>query len=197
MRPAHYADLDAALAEAFALLRGAVSDRRSPFHTPTLATIGLDGRPRLRTVVLRHAEADAGGLAMRFHTDRRSAKFAELQRDPRAALHGYDAARKIQLRLEGRISLHTDDAVADAAWAASRPDSLACYGVEPGPGVRLPAPDGYAMPERGGETGRDNFAAAAFHAEQLEWLYLAHEGHRRAAFDLSPHAPARRCWLTP
>ncbi|NBR79124.1 MAG: pyridoxamine 5'-phosphate oxidase, partial [Alphaproteobacteria bacterium] len=58
------------------LERGA-ADRRSAFHTPTVATIGLDGRPRLRTIVLR--ACDTANRSLRFHTDARSDKINELR----------------------------------------------------------------------------------------------------------------------
>ena len=62
-------------------------------HTPSVATLGLDGRPRIRTVVLRDFDEGAGTL--RFHTDRRSEKVSELARDPRIGVHFYDEAAKV------------------------------------------------------------------------------------------------------
>ncbi|MGD9409624.1 MAG: pyridoxamine 5'-phosphate oxidase, partial [Thiohalocapsa sp.] len=48
-----YNDLDATFDQVWQRLgRGAV-DRRSGFHTVQLASVGLDGAPRVRTVVLR------------------------------------------------------------------------------------------------------------------------------------------------
>ena len=40
-------------AHALRLLARGAADRRAAFHTPTLSTVGLDGRPRARTVVMR------------------------------------------------------------------------------------------------------------------------------------------------
>jgi hypothetical protein len=193
-RPGFYDDLPATLAEAWRLLTAGVTDRRSGFHTLTVATIGLDGRPRTRTVVLRGCEATAATL--RFHTDARAAKAAELARDPRIALHAYDPVQKIQIRIEGIARIHADDAVADAAWAGSRDFSRACYGISPGPGTPVTAPDAYAMPEdaEAVAAGRADFRAVVITGATLEWLYLAHAGHRRALFDL---ARADGRWLAP
>ena len=58
-RPAFADDLAASLQEAFRLLANAVPDRRSPLHTPTVATLDESGAPSLRTVVLRGFDADA------------------------------------------------------------------------------------------------------------------------------------------
>jgi hypothetical protein len=192
--PDFYDDLRGALDEAWRLLTAGVSDRRSGFHTVTIATIGLDGRPRVRTVVLRGCDRTSASL--RFHTDARAAKTAELQHDPRIALHGYDPSQKIQIRIEGMARIHSDDALADAAWEASREFSRACYSIAPGPGTTIAAPDGYVMPQdsHAVASGRSDFRAVIIAATSLEWLYLAHAGHRRALFDLGT---GEGRWLAP
>lgn len=174
-----------------ALARGA-ADRDSPFHTPTLATAGLDGAPALRTVVLRGFEPATRSLSI--HTDRRSPKFAALAADPRAALHGYDAATRLQLRLAGRATLHLDDAIADAAWAASRKTSRMTYATEWAPGTALPAPP--AAPEDA-LGGRRNFAALVLRVDSLDWLLLDPAGHCRARFDWAADGAMAASWVAP
>jgi hypothetical protein len=95
-----YNDLDATLGELWRRLARRVADRRSGFHTVQLASIGPDGMPWVRTVVLRGVEAAARRL--RVHTDRRSAKFAEPAARPAVEVCAYDPRAKIQLRLRGR-----------------------------------------------------------------------------------------------
>lgn len=192
--PSHYDSLEGSLAEAWRLWARGVADRRSPFHAPTLATIGLDGRPRARVVILRGCEPAHARL--RFHTDLRSDKVSELAARPAVALTGYDAAAKVQVRLEGEARLHKDDAVADAAWAGSRSFSRACYAIAPGPGTVIGAGGDFTLPvdETEISAGRPHFCAVIVHARVLEWLYLAHGGHRRARFDLVTGAAT---WLTP
>lgn len=193
--PAFYDDLDASLAELWRLLADGAEHGRSGFHLPTLATIGADG-PRLRTVVLREADGRAGTL--RFHCDRRSHKAAELSADPACALAAYDGGTKIQIRVEGRASLHTDDAEAEAAWAGSRPMSRVCYGADPGPGTSLPAGDAYILPGEAEATvtGRRHFCAVRVEALRLDFLYLDRRGHRRAAWRRDGTAWAGR-WVAP
>lgn len=180
--PSFYDDLDGFRAEGWRCLADGVGHRHSPFHTPSLATVDAAGRPRLRTVVLRAAEAGAGTL--RFHCDRRSDKAREIAENGLAALHVYDGRAKLQLRVEGRARLHLDDALADAAWAAALTMSRVCYGVEPAPGTALAAGDAYAMPDEDPDArlGRENFCAVVFTAERLDLLYLDRRGHRRAVF---------------
>ena len=186
------ATLDAALAMALAALAAGAQDRHSAFHTPALATIGLDGTPSLRSVVLRHVDARA--RILHIHTDSRSAKAAELAANPRIALHGYDRVARLQLRLTGRASLHHDDSIADAAWAASRETSRMTYATAHPPGTPLPAPP--AAPDDPGG-GRAHFAALLLCFDSLDWLLLDPAGHRRARFTWTADGTADAAWLAP
>ena len=179
--PPFYDDLDATFTELWRLLAEGAAHGRSGFHLPTLATLAGEG-PRLRTIVLREAEAGAGTL--RFHCDRRSDKAFELAENPACALAVYDAEAKIQIRIEGRAVLHTDDAVAEAAWAGSRPMSRVCYAAEPPPGTALLAGNAYTLADEAtaAKTGRRNFCAVVVTAQRLDFLYLDRRGHRRAAW---------------
>ncbi|MCJ2057796.1 pyridoxamine 5'-phosphate oxidase family protein [Methylobacterium sp. J-048] len=180
--PDFYDDLDATFGELWRLLAEGAAQGRSGFHLPVLATLGPGGGPRLRTVVLRAADPDAGTL--RFHCDRRSDKAAEIGANPACALTAYDAPAKIQIRIEGRAVLHTDDAVAEAAWAGSRAMSRVCYGADPAPGTALPTGGAYTLPdeETAATLGRPHFAAVVVRAERLDFLYLDRRGHRRGAW---------------
>jgi hypothetical protein len=193
--PPWHDDLTGSLAHAWAMLVRGAADRRHAFHTPSVATIGTDGAPRVRTVVLRGAEPAARTL--RFHTDARSAKAAELAADPRIAIHAYDAGAKLQLRLEGTATLHRDDQVADAAWAATRPFSRACYRVATAPGTAADDPIAALIEAGEGEqAGREAFVAVRVTVSRLEMLHLAASGHRRSAFDWRGGALAAT-WLVP
>jgi pyridoxamine 5'-phosphate oxidase len=194
--PGFYNDPAETLAEAWRLITRGVADRRSPFHTPTVATIGLDGAPSLRTVVLRHC--NAAGRRLRFHTDRRSQKVSELALDPRISIHFYDPTAKIQLRVAGRALVHVEGPVAESAWAASRPFSRACYAVNPGPGAALEGPGDYDLPTDPAlyDAGRIQFCAVETHIASIEWLYLANAGHRRARFAWKGTAVQAE-WLVP
>lgn len=95
--PIYYDDLDASLAEAWRLLVRGAADRKSPIHTPAIASIGVDGAPKVRVVVLR--AADPASRTLRFHTDRRGQKIAEFAACPLVQIIAYDPHQKIQLRL--------------------------------------------------------------------------------------------------
>lgn len=189
--PAHADDIEACRTEAFRLLARGVADRRSAFRVLTLASIGADGAPQARSVVLRGV--DVAARCLRLHTDKRSAKWAELAADPRVALHGYDAQAQVQLRLSGTAARHSGDEVAEAAWAASAPMSRRCYSAAPAPGTPIPAPLPAPMDEH---AGRPNFAALHVTLHGLDWLWLAAAGHRRARFAWDG-AAWQGSWLAP
>jgi len=191
-RPTFADDLTASLQEAFRLLADAVPNRRSPFHTPTIASLDDAGGPSLRTVVLRGFDAEARSL--RFHTDRRSDKARGIARDPRVMMHFYDAALHIQLRVAGRAVLHLEDAVADAAWEGSRSSSRMCYAAPDASGAIVPGPP--AAPTDS-EIGRPHFAAVVIGFHRLEWLWLAAAGHQRARFIWDEAGILTADWIAP
>lgn len=191
-RPTFADDLTASLQEAFRLLADAVPNRRSPFHTPTIASLDDAGGPSLRTVVLRGFDAEARSL--RFHTDRRSDKARGIARDPRVMMHFYDAALHIQLRVAGRAVLHLEDALADAAWEGSRSSSRMCYAAPDASGAIVPGPP--AAPTDS-EIGRPHFAAVIIGFHRLEWLWLAAAGHQRARFIWDEAGILTADWIAP
>lgn len=177
--PEFYNDLDLSLRAAWSLLERGVKDRKAPAHTPVLATNG-EGVPRVRTVVLRACDREARRL--RFHTDRRSHKVAEIEADPAGAVLVYDPGQKIQLRLDCQLSVHIGDELAREAWAATRDFSRICYQVMQGPGEAVSDPREVPFSQEDSNDGADHFAVISALVTRIEWLYLAAHGHRRAEF---------------
>ena len=183
-----YDNLDGFLDHAWKLVVRGAADRRSPFHVPTLVTLGIDGAPRARSVVLRKAAA----TSLRFHSDARAGKIAEVQAEPRVAVHFYAKEQKLQVRATGAASVHCgDDPIAREAWAETRSFSRTCYRVTPPAGSPITAGGAYDQPG-GGDDGRDNFAVIECAIDGYEVLYLAAAGHRRAR--LRQGVPT---WLVP
>lgn len=190
--PSHADDLNEVLAEAFRLFARGVADRRSAFRTPTIATVGLDGAPQIRTMVLRRFESAARRLTL--HTDRRAAKLTEITHQPSVAVHVYDARAALQVRLSAGAQIHTGDEAARQAWAAGAPSSHFGYAITPAPGSEIPAPPPAAI---GDESGFGNFALLTLTFHTLEWLWLHHGGHRRARFSWADDGSHRSAWLVP
>jgi pyridoxamine 5'-phosphate oxidase len=176
-----YNSLEGSLDHAKALLSRAVKDRKSGFHTLQVATIGLDGSPQIRTVVLRGY--DPVQSIIRFHTDARSSKPKEIEANPNVSLHFYDPKQKLQLRIQGIAKLHRDDDLKEIAWEKTRNFSRACYRIEPGPGEIISTPiDAPPANVDNPDEGKNAFMPVTVHFHTLEWLYLAAAGHRRAVF---------------
>jgi pyridoxamine 5'-phosphate oxidase len=110
----------------------------------------------------------------------------------------------VQLRLSGKACIEHSSAIADTAWAATNPSSRRCYlGAAPSQPSALPT-SGLIADLEGrvphiDETapGRANFAVVLAQLDRLEWLYLAHDGHRRAAFLRDTSGVWIGQWLTP
>lgn len=202
--PDHYDDLAASLDFAWQLVCRAARDRKAAFHAPVVASSSPTG-PQARVMVLRAADAMARSLT--FHTDTRSAKATELAHDARVTVVFYDAPRKLQLRLSGLATLHSDDAFGDARWSSSALTSLRAYlGDTPGKVTQSASsglPEhllGRAPTANEAAQGRGNFAALQVDVQRVEWLYLHSRGQRRAQFDWQADAqnPAwQMAWLNP
>lgn len=191
-------DLTAIAADLWVQLERGKADRKSPWHTPVVGTADGD----LRIMVLRHVDPAAGGL--RFHTDARSPKVAILAANPSATILFYDPAAKLQLRCTGTARIAASDAATDAAWAASTTASRRCYLAPIAPSSAAPAPTSGLPPAfdnrlpslAESEAGRIHFATLTVTLDRIDWLYLAHDGHRRALFERSgDHWSAG--WLVP
>lgn len=176
------------LQETWSRLQSAVRDRKDPFHSLAVATVDSLGHPHNRIVTLRHA--DPAQRVVRFHVDVRSPKFNQLQTTPHAALLFHSVEDKLQLRLDAKITLHTDDNLADEAWASSRLLSRRCYcqTLPNGTPVDQPSnslPEGLENrqpTEEEAAAGRPNFCVVACHVYKLDWYSLAFTGHQRAVY---------------
>ncbi len=192
--PPHYFSLDAALDAAWTCLTLGASNRRSPFHTISIATVRSEGYPTIRTVVLRSFDRTLRTLS--FHTDMRSRKFAEFKAAPHFAAHFYDPRAKIQIRLDCRATLNAGDGVSRHAWTRAQPMSRECYGQPVPPGSPIGTPEEVGENWLGDDGAYANFAVVTGAILALEWLYLAAGGHRRALFDWRSGS-LQQTWIAP
>lgn len=192
--------LDAVLADAAAHLTRAAQDRRSPMHVPVVGTADGD----LRMMVLRDCAQEIGML--RFHTDARSAKVRRVTDLGRASVLAFDPEAKVQLRIGGRARVEASGPVADAAWAAASEYARRCYLAVGAPGSPAAGPQSGLPAEVEGIRpsaeqllpARENFAVLLIEPLSLDWLYLAHDGHRRAQFTrTAPGHDWQGTWVIP
>ena len=165
----------------WAELQRATQDRHHEWRTPALATLGTDGMPQARSVVLRHASAQLARLTI--YTDERSPKVAEIAANSCVNLVFWSKRLSWQLRVRADMSVQTSGPEVEAAWAQVSQSAAA------GDYLSASAP-GDALPVTPAPPGAANAQAAAHHlavltaqVQQMDWLELSRDGHRRAVFD--------------
>lgn len=204
LEPTFYDDLGLSFARAWDLIEEGAVKRMSPAHTPVVATVDGQDTPQLRVMVLRFA--DRSKRSLRFHTDARSAKAAEITAGQTASVLIYDPLQKLQLRLVGRALIASDGPDVDSAWRDSTTFARRCYMAEHAPGAPAERPTsglpGWVERRQPLEAEladyRENFALLWFEVSSLEWLYLANSGHRRARWEWQHEAASwSGRWLVP
>ena len=159
--------------------------RKSAFHLATLSYITAQHTPQSALVVLRHADATTQTLG--FHTDIRQAKVQALRTKPACSLLFYHPESKTQWRVSGTCQLEHQTAVAKSIWGAIPHLSRMCYTQDLPPGTPSQhASIGFSQQQwqnRAQFTQKDyafnHFCAVMIRLECIEWLQLAHTGHRR------------------
>lgn len=180
--------LDNQATRIWALLTQACADKTAPWNRPAIATVGADGSPQVRTVILRACRPD--DRVLEFHTDNRSSKVVELQSEARMCWHFWDPSAQLQLRVAARADLSRNCDTARRAWTKLHPASRAIYAQAVSPGTGIDNPGGIKVFD-------DDFAFANFvvvetEVEIIEMLHITANGQRRAIFEWSE---VGRAWV--
>ena len=179
------AELTTIHTQAWQHLTDAAAQANHAMHYLSLATIDQQGQPQSRLLVLRTADPAAATLA--FHTDIRSNKWAELQENPQLSVLGYDSSNRLQLRLNGQVTLHgPDSTVQEKTWQQLSGWTRHSYCGGP-PGHELNAPEitgiQTQMPDAvKTEPGQRAFGVICFHAVELDWFQHTRGALQRALF---------------
>jgi pyridoxine/pyridoxamine 5'-phosphate oxidase len=164
------------------------ADAKDAYHTPTFITMDAEGYPAARTVILRQVIRSERVLLC--HSDKRAAKVAQLQRNPRSVWHLWHPKRRLQLRLQGEAMVHHDDALAHEEWKRLGDSSRLNYSPTRTPGeavdTRATAQAAYTTHDQLAQVDTDawraNFCVIRSQVHAFEYLMLSREGHRRARF---------------
>lgn len=154
---------------------------RSPLNLLQFASIGVDGAPQVRTVVLRRYDGEAATLS--FTTDVRSQKIAEIRADPRVSFLGYDSEASIQYRASGTAIVVTDETEKLTVWHSLKGPTREMFNAPVAPSTVINGPaDGQsvALEER---EAFQHFALVTVTVTRLERLKLTSAPHERVAFD--------------
>ncbi|MFQ3341503.1 MAG: pyridoxamine 5'-phosphate oxidase [Flavobacteriaceae bacterium] len=146
--------------------------KKHSFRFFTLATIASDGRPHLRTVVLR--DFNAKDFTFTVFTDLRSQKIKELDQDNRAQLLFYDPKRMLQI-IVSVILLESinDHEIYNAIPEKNKKD----YAAVNAPGSQINSPDALRV-----NFSKGHFSKLIFKAATIEYLLLKSPNHLRALF---------------
>ncbi|ACC73865.1 pyridoxamine 5'-phosphate oxidase-related FMN-binding [Paraburkholderia phymatum STM815] len=179
-------------------LAAAVREDDHPFKVMQAATIGLDGCPNVRTVLLRSVSEQENLLT--FHTDLRSPKVAELSREPRVALVGVDTVRNLQVRVTGQTRIVRDGQARLDAWRTSPDHDLVVYRTHVAPGTPISQADNALDGTRdapGPDQGLKHFCVVEVHPTSLDWLeHVTVDRQQRARFVRQDHIWLRS-WIAP
>jgi len=199
MQPAYYQNLTEIKKKIWSLLYDAVEYRSSSFRLPVFICgdqSDFDGR----IVVLR--KSNQSNNLVQFHSDIRSDKIAKLKKNKNAAMLFYNKEDKIQIRLKIECTINHINEITKESWLKTGHMSRKCYLLDSGPGTESPTPTSGLKPEldnfeftiEQSEEGYKNFIVIQCKIKNIEWLYLAAKGHRRAKFNLETN---KNTWLVP
>lgn len=195
--PDHYTNLARALEVAAENLAGAASVAGHPMKFMSAATHNPEGFPQTRLLTLRAFEPETRRLS--FFSDLRTPKIAQLSRQSQMQLLAYDPEARIQLRLDGFVSVIDHPEPLRAAWERVPLASRRNYMSDPAPGFKISDPTS-AHPEND-DGAFDNFTILEVKLVRLDWLYLHIQGNRRAEFvwggEESFLEPDEQHWLVP
>ena len=187
---------DDVLAYVHQTLLAAIPSPRHPWHWPALAT-ALDNR----IVVLR--DFDAERRTLRWYTDRRSEKMAQLAADPRVVLLFYHGDERRQLRFYGSTQEITTGETRESLWKEVSPKARANYLTAHAPGTIVPAPTG-DLPDDWPEQSEDDerrafaqFCVMQVDVEGADFLQLLADGSALRCGWRSSDARGTFCWKAP
>ena len=183
------------------LVEGA-TNRKSAMHQAVIST-AKDNRAFMRTVVLRRV--DAGSKKIYLHTDNRSKKMEDINRNEHLSWLVYDQTLRAQIRLSGHAIVHHLDDLCTEQWAKTGHHSRRYYMTDQPPSTELDQPStglnealtafDYTLEES--EVGFQHFVVVETCIDWMEWYYTHSKGNQRAVFTYSDGSLSSATWLMP
>lgn len=180
-------------------LKEGVNKGNHPFHTFSFCTI-INNIPSARTVVLRNVKKQNNIIS--FHTDIRSKKYNELQKNNNICALFYDKKRKIQLRLNGKTQIEYKSKLSEKSWDLMTKESKICYLAPIAPSTvipkfspNLPSILPHQITKKDEQFGYNNFCLINIKISIIDWLKLDYKGHKRILFKLGKNFKSN--WITP
>ena len=156
------------------------------FHSFIFSTI-RNNTPELRTVILRTVDENSSSLY--FHTDLRSKKIIDIEKNNSVSALFYDSARRIQLRIQGLAFIESNNDYTKKVWQSMRDESKLCYmgPFAPSSAIKsflpnLPDNPLEKINQEDDKLGYSRFSRVKIVLKTLDWLQLHHKGHKRLQF---------------
>ena len=183
------------------LVEGA-TNRKSAMHQAVIST-AKDNRAFMRTVVLRRV--DAGSKKIYLHTDNRSKKMEDINRNEHLSWLVYDQTLRAQIRLSGHAIVHHLDDLCTEQWAKTGHHSRRYYMTDQPPSTELDQPStglndaltafDYTLEES--EVGFQHFVVVETCIDWMEWYYTHSKDNQRAGFTYNSGSLSTATWLMP
>lgn len=159
-----------------------VKNRKNNFHQMQIASISLDGKPKTRTVVNRGFDKENHKIY--FHTDIRSPKVKELEKNSEIEILLYDSYAKLQVRISAIAKIHHKNDLARERWDNTRIFSRECYLLPNAPGKTVDEHNEWNFSEEDlkSDKGFEIFTIVECSFNEIDALFLHHKGHKRYKF---------------
>jgi len=169
------------------LMFEALEDSAHPYRTFSLATVD-EKMPNLRTVVLRDFSLESNFFDC--HSDSRSPKIKQLEKNKEFSALFYSSEKKIQLRFKGTVKIFHKDSTTKQRWDTITPSSKRCYMGPYSPSDILEEyhpniPDNVQFQDPTDQdsiSGYNNFVIIRCHFYEIDFLKLKYSGHQRCKF---------------
>ena len=169
------------------LMFEALKDSSHAYRTFSLATIDKN-MPKLRTVVLRDFSLENNYFDC--HSDLRSPKIKQLEKNKEFSALFYSSEEKIQLRFKGAVEIFYKNSTTKQRWDNITPSSKRCYMGPYSPSDILEEyhpniPDNVQFQDPTDQdsiSGYNNFVIIRCHFYEIDFLKLKYSGHQRCKF---------------
>lgn len=175
------------LHDSWHLLIKSAARRKGDYQKPSVSTLGNNGFPQQRIVVLR--DVDLSDRLLTFFTDARSEKVKELEETPRLSWLFWDKRKKVQIRMAGNAFTEQGTDRCRGYWDNLPVQGRASYALLTAPGTAQ-EDDSVPLPEYWNKDidlektayAFKNFMVVTCQVETADLLHLHHEGHQRALY---------------
>ena len=202
IEPEEIIDLHFVEALCWKMLVEGATNRKSALHQAVIST-AKDNRAFMRTVVLRRVDADTRKVYL--HTDMRSKKMEDIERNGHLSWLVYDQTLRSQIRFSGKTIIHHLDDLCQEQWSKTGHHSRRYYMTDQPPSKELEQPStglndaltafDYTLEES--EMGFQHFVVVETCIDWMEWYYTHSKGNRRAGFTYGNGSLSNATWLMP